>query len=331
MRHLIRQPELLSGGFEDAQPFGDDFVADAIALYDSDFESGHSDDSISSYAAVSYHEPKSIQTTKVTTNTKIVMGFRTFVLFVSFVVINAFVPSGALAQAPANMPPYTPPKLANGQPDISGIWQVLNTAAWDLQDHGASLGVPAGRGVVVDNEIPYKPEALAKKRENEAKRATLDPESKCYLSGVPRITFMPFPFQIVQQADKVNILYEYNHTIRQIYMNGNPHPPGHIDWWMGDSRGRWEGNTLVVVVVDFGEETWLDRAGNYHSDSLHGVERYTPISPYHLRYDVTIEDPKVFSRPWNISAILYRRIDPHVELLEYECYAYQLENEFTKK
>ena len=255
----------------------------------------------------------------------------TFVLFVTFVVINVFVSSVARAQAPANMPPYTPPKLANGQPDISGIWQVLNTAAWDLQDHGASLGAPAGRGVVVDNEIPYKPEALAKKRENEAKRATLDPESKCYLSGVPRITFMPFPFQIVQQADKVNILYEYNHTIRQIYMNGNPHPAGHIDWWMGDSRGRWDGNTLVVDVVDFGEETWFDRAGNYHSDQLHVVERYTPISPYHLRYDVTIEDPKVFSRPWNISAILYRRIDPHVELLEYECYAYQLENEFTKK
>jgi len=327
MRHLIREPEFLSGGFEDAQPFGDDFVADAIALYDSDFECGHSDDSISSYAAVSYH----IQTTKSTKSAKMLFGFRAFVLFVTFVVINVFVSSVARAQAPANMPAYTPPKLANGQPDISGIWQVLNTAAWDLQDHGASLGVPAGRGVVVDNEIPYKPEALAKKKENEAKRATLDPESKCYLSGVPRITFMPFPFQIVQQADKVNVLYEYNHTIRQIYMNGNPHPPGHIDWWMGDSRGRWEGNTLVVDVVDFGEETWFDRAGNYHSDALHVVERYTPISPYHIRYEVTIEDPKVFSRPWNISAILYRRIDPHVELLEYECYAYQLENEFTKK
>jgi hypothetical protein len=259
-----------------------------------------------------------------------VRGFR-FARFAISVVTSAFVPLVAYAQAPANMPPYTPPKLANGQPDISGIWQVLNTAAWDLQDHGASLGVPAGRGVVVDNEIPYKPEALAKKKENEANRATRDPESKCYLSGVPRITFMPFPFQIVQQADKVNILYEYNHTIRQIYMNGNPHPAGHIDWWMGDSRGRWEGNTLVVDVVDFGEETWFDRAGNYHSDALHVVERYTPISPYHIRYEVTIEDPKVFSRPWNLSAILYRRIDPHVELLEYECYAYQLENEFTKK
>ena len=237
----------------------------------------------------------------------------------------------AFAQAPATMPPYTPPRTSFGQPDLQGIWQVLDTAAWDIQDHGATLGVPAGQGVVVDNDIPYKPEALGKKRENAAKRATLDPESKCYLSGVPRITFMPFPFQIVQQADKVNILYEYNHTIRQIFMNGNPHPEGHIDWWMGDSRGRWDGNTLVVDSVDFSEDTWFDRVGNYHSDALHVIERYTPLSQYHIRYDVTIEDPKVFTRPWNMSAILYRRIDPRVELLEYECYAYQLEDQFTKR
>jgi hypothetical protein len=253
-------------------------------------------------------------------------------LIASFVVAAALlVPTLAAAQAPANMPAYTPPKNNDGQPDLSGIWQVLNTAAWDLQDHGAQLGMPAGRGVVVNNDIPYKPEALAKKKENAAKRATLDPEAKCYLSGVPRITFMPFPFQIVQQKDKVNILYEYNHTIREIYMNGNPHPEGHIDWWMGDSRGRWDGNTLVVDSVDFSEDTWFDRAGNYHSDALHVVERFTPISPYHIRYDVTVEDPKVFARPWNISTILYRRIEPNAELLEYECYAMQLENEFTKK
>ena len=247
------------------------------------------------------------------------------------VVVLLLTASPGFAQAPANMPQYTPPKTADGHPDIQGIWQVLNTAAWDLQDHGAKLGVPAGKGVVTGNELPYKPEALAKKKENEAKHATLDPESKCYLSGVPRITFMPFPFQIVQQADKVNVLYEYNHTIRQIYMNGNPHPAGHIDWWMGDSRGRWDGNTLVVDSVDFSEDTWFDRAGNYHSDALHIVERYTPISPYHLRYDVTIEDPKVFTRPWNMSTILYRRIEPNVELLEYECYAYQLEESWPNK
>ena len=131
-------------------------------------------------------------------------------------VFVALVSSSAFAQAPANMPPYTPPKLANGQPDIQGIWQVLNTAAWDIQDHGASFGVPAGRGVVVGDQIPYKPEALAKKREHEAKRAALDPESKCYLSGVPRITFMPYPFQIVQQADKVNILYADGHASKEL-------------------------------------------------------------------------------------------------------------------
>ena len=258
--------------------------------------------------------------------------------FVSSLVASALV-AGVLvyggpvasAQAPANMPPYTPPKTSAGHPDIQGIWQVLNTAAWDVQDHGARTGVPAGQGVVVGGEIPYLPAALAQKRENEAKRSTLDPESKCYLSGVPRITFMPFPFQIVQQADKVNMLYEYNHTIRQIYMNGNPHPDGHIDWWMGDSRGTWEGNTLVVDTIHFGPETWFDRAGNYHSQDLHVVERYTPISPYHLRYDVRIEDPKVYSRPWDMSTILYRRMEPNVSLLEYECYAYQLEETWPNK
>jgi len=249
----------------------------------------------------------------------------------ALMVVVSLGPSVVSAQAPANMPPYTPPRTSDGHPDIQGIWQVLNTAVWDIQDHGARTGVPAGQGVVQGNEIPYLPSALAKRRENEAKRATLDPEAKCYLSGVPRITFMPFPFQIVQQADKVNVLYEYNHTIRQIFMNGNPHPDGHIDWWMGDSRGRWDGNTLVVDTVDFSEDTWFDRAGNYHSDALHVVERYTPISPYHIRYEVTIEDPKVFARPWNMSTILYRRIEPRVELLEYECYAYQLEDTWPTK
>jgi hypothetical protein len=260
-----------------------------------------------------------------------VIIMRSHVTTSALVALVVLAAAPALAQAPAAMPPYTPPKTSAGQPDIQGIWQVLNTAAWDIQDHGARTGVPAGQGVVQGNEIPYLPSALAKRRENEAKRATLDPESKCYLSGVPRITFMPFPFQIVQQADKINVLYEYNHTIRQIFMNGNPHPDGHIDWWMGDSRGRWDGNTLVVDSVDFSEDTWFDRAGNYHSDALHVVERYTPISPYHMRYDVTIEDPKVFSRPWNMSTILYRRVEPRVELLEYECYAYQLEDTWPNK
>jgi hypothetical protein len=226
---------------------------------------------------------------------------------------------------------YTPPKTADGHPDIQGIWQVVNTAAWDIQDHGARLGVPAGRGVVEGNDIPYQPWALARKQENYAKRAVLDPESKCLLSGVPRITYMPYPFQIVQQPDKVNFIYEYNHTLRNVYTNGNPHPKGPIDWWMGDSRGRWEGNTLVVDVVHFTDQTWLDRAGNFHSEALHVIERYTPTDANHMTYEVTIEDPKVFTRPWKMSMPLYRRLEPQAEILEYECYAYLIEETWPNK
>ncbi|HEY3158381.1 MAG TPA: hypothetical protein VGJ78_05420 [Vicinamibacterales bacterium] len=159
----------------------------------------------------------------------------------------AFVATAAAAQTAT----YDPPKTADGQPDIQGIWQVLNTAAWDLEDHSASLGVPAGHGVVEGGPIPYQPAALAQKQENARNRATLDPENRCYLPGVPRITYMPYPFRIVQQRDKISILYEYQGVSRFLYMIGNPHPKGPIEWFMGDSRARWEGNTLVVDVVHF--------------------------------------------------------------------------------
>jgi len=246
--------------------------------------------------------------------------------------VAALVCASALVtlQAQAARPPYAPPKTADGQPDISGFWQVASTAAWDIQDHGASLGVPAGKGVVEGNEIPYRPEALAKKQQNYANRATADPEAKCYLPGVPRITYMPFPFQILQTKNQVNILYEFNHAIRYVFMD-KPHPPGHIDWWMGDSRGHWEGDTLVVDVIHFNEDTWFDRAGNHHSDALHVVERYTPLGPDHVNYEVTIEDPKVFTRPWKMSMPLYRRKDANMELLEYECYEYLMERDWPRK
>ncbi|HEY5622738.1 MAG TPA: hypothetical protein VIV14_03180 [Gammaproteobacteria bacterium] len=223
---------------------------------------------------------------------------------------------------------YEPPRTPDGHPDLQGIWQVVNTAAWDLEDHGASLGVPAGQSVVEGGAIPYLPEALAKRQENYLHRATRDPETRCYLPGVPRITYMPYPFQIIQQADRVTIAYEYLRAVRFIYMNGNPHPPGPIEWWMGDSRGRWDGDTLVVDVVHFNDQTWFDRAGNFHSAALHVVERYTPIGPDHLLYEATMEDPNVFSRPWTISMPLYRRQEPHAELLEYQCPAYLLEQEW---
>ncbi len=209
----------------------------------------------------------------------------------------------------------------DGKPDLSGFWQTLNTAAWDIQDHGASLGVPAGQGVVEGNEIPYQPWALARKNENFQNRRTADPETKCFQPGVPRITYMPYPFQIVQTADYVALLYEYIHTTRHIYVDGSPHPKGPINYWlMGDSRAHWEGTTLVVDVIHFTDQTWLDRAGNFHSDALHVVERYTPTGRDHMLYEATIEDLKVFTRPWKMSMPLYRRQERNLQLLDYECY-----------
>jgi hypothetical protein len=220
------------------------------------------------------------------------------------------------AQAPP--PPRNAPRTAGATPNIQGIWQVLNTAAWDVQDHGARLGVPAGQGIVDGNEIPYLPAALEKKRANFANRATADPETKGYLPGVPRIMYMPFPFQIFQTPEQVVMVFEYDRGVRTIYTNGTPHPRGPLNWWMGDSRGRWEGNTLVVDVVYFTDQTWFDRAGNFHSDALHLVERYTPAGPDHLNYVVTVEDPNVFSRPWTMRTVLYRRKEPNVRVLEYD-------------
>ncbi len=217
----------------------------------------------------------------------------------------------------------TPPSRAitrtpDGKPNLNGIWQALTAAAADLEDHNASKGVPAGRTVVEGGSIPYLPAAAATRKANFAKRTTLDPLNKCYLPGVPRITYLPFPFQISQTPAHIGITYEYSHAYRMIFMNGTKHPEG-LDFWMGDSRGRWEGDTLVVDVSDFNEKTWFDAAGNFHSDSLHVVERYTPVDADHIDYEATIEDPKTFARPWKINLPLYRRIDKTAQVLDYEC------------
>ncbi|MBI4888260.1 MAG: hypothetical protein HY824_14295 [Acidobacteria bacterium] len=217
------------------------------------------------------------------------------------------------------------PRTPDGRPDLSGIWQVLNTAAWDIQDHAAQKGVPGGPGVVVGNEIPYQPWALARKKEHYDKRAALDPDAKCYLPGVPRLMYMPFPFQIVQTPGELTMLYEYVHAVRYVFTNGMPHPRGPIEWWLGDSRGRWDGDTLVVDVVHFNDQTWFDHAGNFHSEALHLVERYTPLDADHIQYDVTVEDGKVFTRPWAMSMVLYRRREKNAQLFDYECYAFDLE------
>jgi hypothetical protein len=230
------------------------------------------------------------------------------------------VPSGAAQTVPSSVT-----RNADDHPDLSGLWQVLNTAAWDIQDHQARKDSPAGVGVVEGDEIPYQPWATAKKKDNFEKRATADPETKCYLAGVPRLTYLPYPFQILQNSNEVTVLYEYEHAVRTIYTNGTAHPKGPIEWWLGDSRGHWEGRTLVVDVVHFNDQTWFDRAGNFHSNALHVIERYTLVDPDHIEYGVTIEDPNVFTRPWKMSMVLYRLKESRAQLLEYQCSGFDVE------
>lgn len=220
------------------------------------------------------------------------------------------------------------PAAAQARPDFSGIWQAVNTAAWDLQDHSGALGWPPGQSVVEGNEIPYQPWAAAKKQQNFANRRTADPvEANCYLPGVPRATYMPFPFEIVQTPKLIAITYEFDHALRQVPMDGSPHSDS-SDTWMGDSRGHWDGNTLVVDITGFNDRTWFDRAGNFHSDALHVVERYTLSGRDHILYEATIEDPKVFTRPWKIRMPLYRLQDRNARLLEYECVYYLQEERY---
>jgi hypothetical protein len=182
---------------------------------------------------------------------------------------------------------------------------------------GAAAAVAPGIGVVEGGPIPYKPEAAAQKKKNSENRLALDPETKCYLPGVPRATYMPYPFQIIQSPKYIMIVYTYARAVRTIYMDDHTEAPA--DSWMGWSNGHWEGDTLVVDTTGFNDQTWFDRAGNFHSDELHVVERFTVADPEHLRYEATIEDPKVFTRPWTMSMPLYRRAEKNAEILEFNC------------
>ncbi len=233
----------------------------------------------------------------------------------------------AAFSAEAQSPRYRAPRTSDGKPDLNGIWQAVNTANWDLQAHparlsavvalGAAFSIPPGLGVVEGGDIPYQLEALKQKEENQAHWMERDPEIKCYMPGIPRATYMPYPFQIVQSPNQVVMAYEYASASRIIYMNSAEKSPA--DAWMGWSIGRWEGDTLVVDVTSFNAETWFDRAGNFHSDALHVVERYTRVADDVLQYEATIEDPKVFTRSWKISMPLYRRLEKNAQLLEFKC------------
>jgi hypothetical protein len=241
-------------------------------------------------------------------------------------------------QAPAV---YRSPRLPDGKPDLNGIWQAMNEANFDLEAHvarpalavrpgpygavpaapvlalGAVGSVPPGLGVVEGGSIPYLPDAAKQRADNQARWLERDPEIKCYLPGVPRATYMPYPFQILQNANAIFIAYEYDGATRNLYLK-DPGPPP-VDSWMGQSVARWEGDTLVVDVTGFNDQSWLDRSGNFHSDALHVVERYTRTAPDVIGYEATIEDRKVFTRPWKISMPLYRRLEKSAQLLDFKC------------
>jgi hypothetical protein len=224
-------------------------------------------------------------------------------------------------------PAYRAPRTADGKPNLNGIWQGMTTANWDIQGHTAAAGpvpalgaaffVPSGTGIVEGEEIPYTPAAAAKKKENAANWMKLDPELKCYMPGVPRATYVPYPFQIVQSKDNILITYQFAGAVRVINMGSPTKAP--VDSWMGWSNGHWEGETLVVDVTSQTEDSWFDRAGNFHSDALHVVERYTPRSPDTMMYEATIEDPNVFTRPWKISMPLYRHVEKNAQVVESKC------------
>jgi hypothetical protein len=212
------------------------------------------------------------------------------------------------------------PRTANGKPNLQGIWQVRNRAAYGLEYHGASLDILPGESVLTDGgTIPYTPAALAKRNQNFEKRATLDPFNKCFLPGVPRIMYIHYPFQIFQTANHVAMAFEWSQVYRLIYTDGSKHQDG-IEFWMGDSRGHWEGDTLVVEVTNHNDQTWLDAAGDFHSEQLKVTERYTMTDPDTIQYEVTFEDPKVYTRPWKISMPFYREKDMD-RLFEYNCQA----------
>ena len=232
-------------------------------------------------------------------------------------------------------------QAASGKPNLNGVWQVLNTANYDLEAHAArpamalregplgpvpakevlALGavgaVPAGLGVVEGGPIPYKPQALQRKLENQKRWLERDPEIRCYLPGIPRATYMPFPFQIFQSEQAVLFVYEYAGATRNIlFRDPGPAP---VDSWMGQSVGRWEGDSLVVEVTAQNDSTWFDRSGNHHSDQLKVIERYTPTGPQSMRYEATMTDPLTFERPWKISMTLYRRVGADAQLQQFKC------------
>lgn len=262
---------------------------------------------------------------------------RGILLGLLFAALGASTPLAVTAQAQSD----EIPRLPNGRPDMNGIWQSLGNHYWNIEPHqaraalemrpgpvdslpveemvpmGTLASVPAGWGIVEGGEIPYLPEALERRNDNRENYLDRDPVVKCYLPGVPRANYMPFPFQIFQSGQKFFIAYEYAGAVRDIYLE-DPGPP-QVDSWMGQSVGHWEGDTFVVNVEGFNGQTWFDRAGNHHSYALTVEERWTMTGPNHIMYEATMEDPNTFSRPWTIRVPLYRHVGPNARLGQFKC------------
>ena len=223
------------------------------------------------------------------------------------------------------------PERVNGHPNLNGVWQAMGSAHWNLEAHSAealddfwklgSLGaIPAGRSAIIGGTITYLPEALARRDENRANWPKSDPEAACYLPGIPRASYMPYPYEIVQGDGDIFISYAYASANRTIHIdNPRTYEEVPIDTWMGWSNGRWEGDTLVVETMAQDERTWLDRSGNYHSYMMTVTERLTPVTSNHIQYEATIDDPLVYAEPWTIRLTLYRDVSATAELLDFKC------------
>jgi hypothetical protein len=226
----------------------------------------------------------------------------------------------------AQSPSYTPKLTTDGKPSFEGFWNnAAGAAPWDIEPHPArpQFLEPAGDGIIVDpadRKIPYKPEALAKRDDLRDHHMYDDPQGHCAPSGIPRQTYTPFGFQIVQPRGAVVILYEAEHAYRVVRTDGSPHLPSTIKMWQGDSIGRWEGSTLVIDSTNFNGRTWLDMAGNFTTPSLHVIERLTPTDANTIMYEATIEDPSIYTRPWKMRFPLRRNTQPGYYVLEFACY-----------
>lgn len=243
-------------------------------------------------------------------------------LLAAAIIIAAAGLSAPAAAADLDYMPTTP----QGTPDLQGIWTAWNTAQYGLEAHSGATGIRPGKSFVVEpanGMIPYVPVARSQQQDNLLHRFERDSVyTSCYMTGVPRFVTSGFPFQIFQTERYIMLASEYAHMLRYVYMDRDEHIYEGLDFWNGDSIGRWEGNTLVVDTVNFNDETWLDASGNHHSTQLHVIEKFTRTSEDHMRYVAIVEDPGVLTQPFTIEMELHRDSDPYAQLLEYECHAY---------